>query len=530
LPPYPGEWDDSKWHLWSVRIDDAIAEHVREVWIESARFRGDARVTGGFHLKPMRDAAVSPASVDVGSGSVELRGHRVAEPLAATVRVEIESFDPRIASGSDILHGVFLSVDAQTAIPDLADLPVTLPDSIHQKGRVEIPRLRISRGQFGGGDVKADIHLRGRGLRVTAENLDLRGDLDADASVSSFGLDTQYASDVHVAINGALNATHGKVRLAGGVSARADLPDADLAHQSLGGEVRLAVDKLTASFGSRAPVADLTVDRIDVHASTPSLDLAHPSMRGVDYGARVERAELADARTLNAFLPSPAILAIESGRALLSADIRTSGSGRAAGGRVDVSLFDGGLRLHETHLDGDFALAVNARGFDTRAAKVDLEGSHLTMRNVRVTGAATDTSAWSGDLVVKAGTLALAPPRLDADLSLEARDASPVLGVLFRDTIPSFVGELARMPGLLVTTHMVVEPERLIVSNLLASGGDLALRGTYVVSGGERSAAFVVRKGILSAGISLDNGGSHIRLFGLDHWYDEEARRDLAPR
>ena len=75
----------------------------------------------------------------------------------------------------------------------------------------------------------------------------------------------------------------------------------------------------------------------------------------------------------------------------------------------------------------------------------------------------------------------------------------------------------------------MVEPENLVVSDLLASGGDLALRGTYVTHDDDRHAAFVVAKGPWSVGISLDNQGSHIRLFGLDHWYGEHARQALAP-
>jgi hypothetical protein len=254
-------------------------------------------------------------------------------------------------------------------------------------------------------------------------------------------------------------------------------------------------------------------------------------MRGVDYGLHVGRAELVDARTLNAFLPSPGILAIESGQALVSADVRTSGPAHAASGHILVSLGDGGLRLRQTHLAGDFALDVNAHGFDPDQAFVDLEGSHLAMRNVRVTGASTDTSAWGGNLILQAGTLGLAPvPRLEGDLTLEARDANPILGVLFRDTLPAFVAQLAQMPSFTAVTHVLVEPERLVVSDLVASGGNLSLRGTYVTDKGDRVAAFVVQKGPWSVGVNLDNTGSHIRLFGLDHWYGDRARQALAPR
>jgi hypothetical protein len=76
---------------------------------------------------------------------------------------------------------------------------------------------------------------------------------------------------------------------------------------------------------------------------------------------------------------------------------------------------------------------------------------------------------------------------------------------------------------------VVVDPEDLVVSDLIASGGDLALRGTYVLRDGDRDAAFVVQKGPLSVGVHLDDAGSHVRFFGLNRWYGEQSRQALAP-
>jgi hypothetical protein len=322
-----------------------------------------------------------------------------------------------------------------------------------------------------------------------------------------------------------------RIRIAGDVRAVANVARWDLASGTVGGDVAFTATNATGGFDPRPGPPDFVADRVDVRASDAALDLARPSMRGVDYGFHIGRAELRDARALNAFLPSPEILAVESGHALVSADIATSDPDHAARGRLDISLLDGGVRLHQTHLAGDFTLALHARGLDLEQASVDLEGSHLGMRNVRVTGASTDTSAWAGDLVLQAGTLALAPvPKLEGDLTLEARDASPVLAVLFRDTLPSFLAGLTHMPSFAGVTHVVVEPDTLVVSDLAASGGDLAVRGTYVLRTGDRAAAFVVQKGPFSVGVSLDDAGSHLRLFGLDHWYGDRSREALGMR
>jgi hypothetical protein len=883
-PPSPAEWNDRAWHLWTVRIDDAIAEHVREIWIEDGRFQGDARITGGFLLKPMRAAYVGPAHVDVRSGRVSWDARTVAEPLAAKFDFELSLFDPRHSSGADLLPRISLSLDARTEVPDLAGLSLSLPDSGQIRGKVEIPRLairivkgvvrdeshvdahgamvevttashdisgrvdlaadvlsgrllvqaslehvdvdsllaapriavvadsaaldlldpvadlhgvldlpdaevpqasrlmsvlpggspvRISRGSLRASlhaeawrsdqRVRANARVQAKDMDVFAGRLGFRGDADLESSVGAFQVDTRRATELRVGIavpegrvapeafpdepfvrvsgfraraeaaeverdhalrslrasmavddaewfdtvsaraalglalevrlvsrrarfggaadllvdgdraSGTFDArapglgleyagrrlgldvtAHGrahatnwrsgtfsldearvvgthlalsdatslpaisiarfsmsassprlvladplarldlvgaidggrmvspsalgdlfpagriapdskagatfdgdvalqvtghvargagsvsargvgvsgkKIRVAGDVRAVVTIKRWDFTGGTLAGDVALRAQDATGRFGPSAGPPDFVADRIDVRASVAALDLVHPSMRELDYGVRVGHAALDDARALNTFLPSPEIIAIESGRALVSADIGTSGPARAAGGHIDVSLIDAGIRLHKTHLAGNLAVVVQANRFDPELAAVDVEGSHVAMRNVHVTGSSTDTSQWIGDLVFRSGTLALAPiPRLEGEITIDALDASPLLGVLFRDSLPGVVANLLHMPNLIAVTHLVVEPDRLAVSDLFARGGDLALRGTYVLREGDRRAAFVLEKGPWSVGISLDDGGSRVRLFGLDGWYKDRSREALAPR
>jgi len=780
-PRSPADWDDKQWHLWTVEIDDAVAEHVREVWIEGGRFQGDARIKGGFFLKPLRAARVGPAHVEVQSGAVAWDARTVAEPLVANIDFELAEFDPRQSSDTDIFPRISLSVDGATAVPNLDNLGLELPDSGQVRGRVEVPRiaLRIVNGvvrdgthvdahageilvttaahaasggveltadvaherlavralltgidgdraltiprativadsaalgllepmtdlhgvldvadmqlrdaarimdvlpkkasfRIDGGHVSGSLHaevwrseervrassrVRAKSLHVTVGRLHAHGDADVEgtadvhldgrralatidarapaialeyagrrldaelmararahtlgatgdivaldegslvathivfgevasppalsverisfaatssglaladplarldlvASVAggrmtapsalgdllAAGSDAQggrFEGDLalriagHVARGAGSLRAHGigvagtKLRLSGDVSVVADVARWDLKQRVLRGSIAVTVNNATGGFGRRAGVPDFAADRIEGHATATALDLANPSMFGVDYGFHVDRAELADARALNTFLPSPTILAFESGSGLLSADVATAGILREAVGRVDISIANGGIRLHETHLSGDFAAVVHAHGFDPMRAVVDLEGSRIEIKNVRVTGASTDTSAWSGELVLQSGSLGLAPrPRLEGDLTLEARDASPLLAVLFHDSLPKFVADLTRMPRLSAVAHVAIEPDALTVSDLFASGGDLALRGTYVLRGADRDAAFVVQKGPWSVGISFDEA-SHLRLFGLDRWYGDHVRAALAPR
>lgn len=795
-PPYAGEWDDKRWHLWTVSIHGANAEHVREVWIEHARFTGDAHVEGGFYLKPIRSVEVGPITLDVRTGSVDINSRVAADHLVARVDVAIRQFDPRTVGA--ILRLVSLSTDASLVLPNLESLGVLHGDGQELSGEVDVPKLvlrvasgvlrdgsllhasgphvnaRAGRREVSGalavsaevdhdrlvarvvgeqimssvwvevplltasfdsaelaldspfGDLHAVVdvrdaqvadasrldellptgfavrvlggslhgsahgeawrrearvagrfHVRGETLDLASKELRVRGDAMVDASVDSLHLDTLVASGfratvlipdaslartaaatepfVHViglraqgeakdldvarplrsfvadleipdlelfdrdSVRAALGFAPGlrltsrRARLGGsahvgveeaqvnaslethardlhltyagrqpgpsvalmadsvsfeghltgqwtkrvvrgaasivvrgfdvmgtklhvGADARATvkIARADLNKAIVGGQAEVDLERVRGTFAPNAASPDFVAEAMTLRASTTRFDVAHPALLGVDCELDLEAAELVDARALNLLLPSSQILAIESGHAYAS--LRASHDSMGNRGLVEVRLAQGGLVLGDTHLAGDFELAVRAGGPGSTqdAAVVDLEGSHLAMRHVRVTGASTDTSDWAGDVMVESGRLLLgAPPKLEADVTLRARDANPILGLLFRDTLSPLIAGWTRMPSFTAVTHIMLEPHELVVSDLLASGGNLSLRGTLALrpaSAGGPDGAFVVHKGPWSVGFNLDSRGAHLRLFGLDGWYQARAYEVTQPR
>jgi hypothetical protein len=339
----------------------------------------------------------------------------------------------------------------------------------------------------------------------------------------------------HVARGAGSIRTHGigfaakKIHAIGDVAFVANVADWNLARRTLTGDVRVVAENVTGGFDPNAPAPEMIAGRIVARVSARELDLSHPELRAGDFALEVDRARLPDARALNAFLPSPRILAIESGSALVSAKIDTARTDHAGEADLRVWLPGASIRFHETRLAGDVLVDVKARApLDHAPSEIDLEGSQVAMRNVRVTDSATDTAAWSGDFVLQEGSLRLDPtPRFAGSLSLRARDASPLLAILLRGTLPNLLAKLTRMPELTAATDFVVEPDALVVTNLLASGADLSVLGTYALRGDERSAAFVVQKGPWSVGVRLDDAGTHVRFFGLNRWYAEQRNEAL---
>jgi hypothetical protein len=147
------------------------------------------------------------------------------------------------------------------------------------------------------------------------------------------------------------------------------------------------------------------------------------------------------------------------------------------------------------------------------------------MRDVRVTGASTSTAAWQGDVVLHAGTLRFDPaPAMNGTLTIDARDASPVLALLLGDSLPRFLVGLTDMPRLQGSAQLDLAPGLLVLSALDARGGDIAVRGTYVARDDHHHGAFVIDKGVFSAGLLVADDGAHLHFFGLEGWLRDETR------
>jgi hypothetical protein len=140
------DWLDRVWRYWTISMDDTIAEHVREIWIDHARFEGDARVAGRFYLKPIRAVDVGPIDAVVRRGRV-LRGDTViAEGLEGQLGVTIERFDPRIII--DFAHKLSVSTALRLRLPDLGAVPWKRPTDVGGRADVALLRLVLRHGVF----------------------------------------------------------------------------------------------------------------------------------------------------------------------------------------------------------------------------------------------------------------------------------------------------------------------------------------------------------------------------------------------
>jgi hypothetical protein len=371
--------------------------------------------------------------------------------------------------------------------------------------------IRTKDGAFSGGvDVAVGDHIVEGSVVVRATNMDIAGkafhiggDVDVLAEVSDwdFAKSTLAVRGAHV----------GFAHVSGGFyDARADRVVAGAASEG--------------AFGK----PEFRAERVELWASTPELSLVAPSRRNLDARVVVRGADLPDATVLQRFLPPDSIVGIDFGQARLSADLDLSSSQKTAEGRLDVELPHTGIRFHDTHLAGNFELSARLAGFDSNSELFDLSGTRFTMHDVEVTNASTDASHWEGEATFKKLTLRLEPePKIDGLLSLEARDASPVLAILLGNALPKIFVGLTRMPNLSASARWTMGADRIALRDLDAHGGDLSIQGLYVIERDHRAGAFVVAKGPFSAGFGLGDDGVHLHLFGLKTWLEDQTRASL---
>ncbi len=347
----------------------------------------------------------------------------------------------------------------------------------------------------------------------------------------SFGVDLAADVTKHVAAGKLAVTARGmgiageKALVAGDVRIDAAVERWDFDRQTIGVEAaEVAAEHVHGALDRTLKTEDFTADRVALTVTGASFDLARPSLRGVDYRLRVGRADLHDARVFNALLPGEKLFAVESGGAQVSADVALSPSKRTGEGRVRVALRDAAVRFQKSHFAGQFIVDARVAGFDPDHSALDLAGSRLWMRDVRVTGASTSTSAWQGDVVLRAGTLRFDPaPAMNGTLTVDARDASPVLAILLGDSLPRFLVGLTDMPRLHASAQLDLAPGLLVLSALDARGGDIAVRGTYVIRDDHDHGAFVNYTGLLSAGLRVADDGAHLHFFGLEGWLRDET-------
>ncbi|AKU96752.1 hypothetical protein AKJ09_03416 [Labilithrix luteola] len=257
-----------------------------------------------------------------------------------------------------------------------------------------------------------------------------------------------------------------------------------------------------------------------MHAQSPKFSFEHPR----EELSLSARARLPDARTLGLFLPPDSILTIESGSADLEANLDFSPRPPRTTGRIALDVSRGSIVLRDrTHASGDvhFKAIVSGEPVDHR---FDVSGSRLVTSNALVTTPDSETKTWNTDVVLEKAILGTRPMGIDATVELNSKDAREIIAGIVRHAPPMIVRRLTMVPHFEAHARVSAGPSRIVVHELQAHGGDLAVHGLVGLRAEHHRGAFVIKKGFLSGGVRFDDAGAHARLFGLDHWMQGQTR------
>ena len=87
---------------WVVVVDDLNVGLVREIWIDSWRWTGTARVTGGLFLRSGLEAEVLPSELAVARGTLHWGEETVSRETTGTVRAALPRFDTQAYPGNEV--------------------------------------------------------------------------------------------------------------------------------------------------------------------------------------------------------------------------------------------------------------------------------------------------------------------------------------------------------------------------------------------------------------------------------------------
>jgi hypothetical protein len=87
---------------WRVVVENLSVTLVREIWIDSWRWTGNSRVTGGFFLRPGLEAEVFPSALEVSRGTLNWGEETASRETTGSVRAALPHFDTQAYPGNEV--------------------------------------------------------------------------------------------------------------------------------------------------------------------------------------------------------------------------------------------------------------------------------------------------------------------------------------------------------------------------------------------------------------------------------------------
>lgn len=522
----------TKKHRWRLDFDRVAVNGIRELWFgplhyvarpagpDDGPLVGSAK--GKLRSQVRGEVSVPWAEVELGPG----RAIAGSEVIGAVTRLafdgSLDPFVPQEVKGIATLHYVSGTFEATTTGGSLGLVDYFFrgaPASVHGTGRLD-----------------TILHLD-RGILQPKSQLAVD---DGSVVVGYLGWHGE-----------------GDGRLTGEVAA--------------GGETTLSVTLDQADLGLHDVSEKLVVSRnVTLVATADRFDLSvrRPALRVV---ADLPDSEVADLTQLQAFLPAHAKVEILGGSGRLSGrgELTTAGTepdelpaAQPGGGTMEsrAAALEGTLagtiqirgeavdvRVQGHDISADVELAVEVPTGDLATRRLEVGGSRLQLRNVRVKGTKED-GLWWADLKVPQGSVqmpnaeSVIDSAVDAELEADLADSRPILALVlekrasFRWFEKLLTFENLDLVGSLRTRNDGVELRDLRVHDRASGKADKDLQILGQVRFGESGYQALLRAsmkapvGHLAAGLRVRDGKiEDIDLHRSLEWYQKQSEVFWGP-
>jgi hypothetical protein len=184
-PPHP----PATGKQWSLSVENLSVDSVREIWIDDYRFTGDARLTGGFFLRPKQRAEILPTQLVSRTGVLRSGTRVLAEDVKARIDARFPPWEPTRFRGSQVLRLVIGKADLSVQLPtaELVNRLIGEPaGTTFEKGsgRMNV-KASVERGVASG-----VIDFASRDLALRILDVAMRGRFDARMALSGVQLET----------------------------------------------------------------------------------------------------------------------------------------------------------------------------------------------------------------------------------------------------------------------------------------------------------------------------------------------------
>lgn len=485
------EITDEEYNLWTIQLDD-VASSIRELWIMEYRYRGEGSVAGGMRLKPLRELWLPPCVLLTTNGVLSIGSKEVIHGQQGRVEVQVDPYDIRIPRGTAALRQLTARADLSGEVTSLAPFGSTY--------------LREAGVSLDGGKGRLSVSARvDHGLVHPESRIEWRSN---DATVRVPG---GIAVRSDIAFVGHVDA--GK----GGVNAALFDPEA---RPALIADVALGKARV---WSGKDKEALATLDDARTTISTANNDLTAPfplSAAKLDIAA----LRVPDLRRA-ALLVAPEGIDVRKGA--LAAAVRTSYRGGALDARADI-VIDGAHVVTESvdvaSAHGKVVAVATSKdvssGLSFGGSTIALDDVGLRVKDSRVAGLGVAVEIPEGLVRMKK------PNGVDASASIRVVPGDKVLALgASLASLPKALGEAPAGPDARANVRLHAGDDGVDMRLLEGRDGDLVVRGRMrKPKQSDARGAFLLEIGVLSAGVEIAAGKTHVTPFASKDWLETRTR------